>query len=298
MREKRKKGRILMSKSISRIAAGAVALAFVAGTASAQLEYYALTSNGNLSYVNNGVQSVIGSTGLNNSLNSLALNMRTRNGDGNLWASQGFETFGPPTGKTGTVNKNTAAFTLQNTLSDDSGSLPLGGGIAFDTDGTIWQVSQNLLGGTTLFHHDLAGNLISSTNVAITGVAVGALHLRSDGVAILGDNAGNIYTVNKTTGAIGSTNSTGLTGLTEFSTGPRLKDSFFGGELDVAYAVTNVNGIAKIYRLNVFGSQFSLVDTLDITGQGNMWGLQVIPTPASAALLGLGGLVATRRRRS
>ncbi|MFT5424070.1 MAG: hypothetical protein ACI89L_001862 [Phycisphaerales bacterium] len=293
-----------MSKSMSRFAAGAVALAFVAGTASAQLEYYALTSDGNLSYVNGGVQSVIGSTGLNNSVNSLAQNWQSRGGGGNMWASQGFEVFGPPTGKTGHVDTGTGAFSLVNTLSDDAGTLPLGGGIAFDTDGTVWQASQNLLGGTTLFHHDGAGNIISQVNVAISGNAVGALYLRSDGEAIIGDNTGKIYVVNKTNGNISSINATGLAGLTEFSTGARKKDGFFSGSQfsstwqDVAYAVTNDAGIAKIYRINMFGNNFSLQDTLDVTGQGNMWGLQVIPTPASAALLGLGGLVATRRRRS
>lgn len=293
-----------MSNSMSRVAAGAIALAFVAGTASAQLEYYALTTDGNLSYVNNGVQSVIGSTGLNNSVNSLALNFKSRGGGGGMWASQGFEVFGPPTGKTGKVDTGSGAFSLVNTLSDDNGSLPLGGGIAFDTDGTVWQASQNLLGGTTLFHHDGAGNIISQVNVAISGNAVGALYLRSDGEAIIGDNTGNIYVVNKNTGNISSTNATGLTGLTEFSTGARAKDGFFSGSnftstfQDVAYAVTNANGVANIYRINMFGNNFSLVDTLDVSGQGNMWGLQVVPTPASAALLGLGGLVATRRRRS
>jgi hypothetical protein len=289
---------------MSRFAAGAVALAFVAGTASAQLEYYALTSDGNLSYVNGGVQTVVGSTGLNNSVNSLALNWKSRGGDGAFWASQGFEVFGPPTGKTGKVDTSSGAFSLVNTLSDDAGTLPLGGGIAFDTDGTVWQASQNLLGGTTLFHHDGAGNIISQVNVNISGNAVGALYLRSDGEAIIGDNTGKIYVVNKTNGNISSTNQTALSGLTEFSTGARKKDGYFSGSpftstfQDVAYAVTNNNGVAKIYRINMFGNGISLVDSLDVSGQGNMWGLQVVPTPASAALLGLGGLVATRRRRS
>jgi hypothetical protein len=286
------------------MAAGAVALAFVAGTASAQLEYYALTSDGTLSYVNNGVQSVVGNTGIGNTANSLALNWQSRGGDGNFWASEGTQDFINPWGITTTLDENTGASTGNKyNLSDDLGFGQLGGGIAFDTDGSVWQASASFAGGTKLAHHAADGTFISSVDVAISGT-VGALYMRADGAAVIGGNDGKIYTVNKNTGQIANINVTSLENLSEFSTGARVSDGFFGGpfqvnHIDAAYAVTNDGGgVASIWRLNVYNGGFSLVDTFDTTGLGNVWGLQVVPSPASAALLGLGGLAATRRRRS
>lgn len=298
-----------MKMSTSRIAASAVALAFVAGTASAQLEYYALSTDGSLIYSDGqGNVSVVGNTGLNNSINSLSLNWASRGGNGAYYASEGLTTFAPPTGVTSTVNVGDASVTDVYTLSDDVAGLPLGGGIAHDSMGNIWQINQNFAGATTLTKHDQDGNLISSVNVAVTG-AVGGLYIRSDGLALVGGNDGNVYTVNTTTGAVINSNSTGFSGLTEFSTGARAQDGFFSGSnfqqffTDVAYAVTNDgSGTANIYRMLTVGNiQFSLAETLDLGAlgvSGNIWGLQVVPTPASAALLGLGGLAATRRRRS
>ena len=297
-----------MNKSISRIAAGAAALAFVAGTASAQLEYYALATDGSLIYSDGlGNVSVVGNTGLNNSVNSLALNWQSRGGDGQFYTSEGFTQFAPPSGVTSTVDVNTAAVTDVFTMSDDLAGLPLGGGIAYGTDGTMWQVSNNFAGPTTLNNYALDGTLISSVDVNISQTA-GALYMRSDGRALIGDNTGNVYTVDTSNGNIITQNSTGFSGLTEFSTGARLQDGFWSGSqfqanfTDVMYAVTNSNGVANIWRVQPVGNQiFSLQETLDLAAlgvSGNVWGLQVVPTPASAALLGLGGLAATRRRRS
>jgi|GEM_PF-3506780 len=295
-----------MNKSISRFAAGAVALAFVAGTASAQLEYYALSTDGSLIYSDGaGNVSVVGNTGLNNSVNSLALNWQSRGGDGNFYASEGFTAFAPPTGVTSIVDVNTAAVTDVYTMSDDLAGLPLGGGIAYGNDGTMWQISNNFAGPTTLNNYALDGTLISSVGVNISQTA-GALYMRSDGRALIGDNTGNVYTVDTSNGNIITTNSTGFSGLTEFSTGNWKQDSFWTGQpqlkTDVMYAVTNSGGVANIWRVQPVGNQiFSFQESIDLAAlgvSGNIWGLQVVPTPASAALLGLGGLAATRRRRS
>ncbi|MFG0306232.1 MAG: hypothetical protein ACF8Q5_08470 [Phycisphaerales bacterium JB040] len=304
-----------MNMSISRFAAGAAALAFVAGTASAQLEYYALSTDGSLIYADGlGNVSVVGNTGLNNSVNSLSLNWASRGGNGQFYTSEGFTAFAPPTGVTSTVDVGTGAVSDVYTLSDSVASLPLGGGIAHDADGNIWQISQDFAGPTRLFKHDSAGNLISSVNVNISG-AVGALFIRSDGRALVGGNDGTIYTVNTTTGQVVTANSTGQNGLTEFSTGAIRESGYwtFGTDAargalfepfytDVAYAVTNRNGVSTIWRMQTVGNNpFVLEETIDLAAlgvTGNIWGLQVVPTPASAALLGLGGLAATRRRRS
>jgi hypothetical protein len=61
----------------------------------------------------------------------------------------------------------------------------------------------------------------------------------------------------------------------------------------ILYMVDNTTD--NLYSMNLTTGEANIIGGL---GSGNYLGLVWIPTPASAALLGLGGFAATRRRRA
>jgi len=146
-------------------------------------------------------------------------------------------------------------------------------------------------GGPLLFAVDL--NTFSETNLGNTGLPVGiggSAYRAADDTYFWSEGVDDLlYEVDRTTAtatAIGSFGiDTGQQGL-----------EFFEGQL--YFATDNeTTGRLEIGTLNQNSGAYSFLQVIDPVNVTGTVSLAVIPTPASGALLALGGLLATRRRR-
>ena len=156
--------------------------------------------------------------------------------------------------------------------------------------GAILDVNVMLLDGTHTWISDLEITLVSPS-----GTAVRLLDLVGTGNS--DDLAGDLGFDDEAAGQLPATTGSGFTGSGVFQpTDVEMIDAsgvaptMFGGGLSM-FDGEDANGTWSLYVFDEFGG-----DTGAING-GWTIEIEVVPAPASAALLGLGGLAAVRRRR-
>jgi hypothetical protein len=227
------------------------------------------------------------------------------------------------------VDMTTGAANLIGQISSNAGTT---GGLAYDgSTGTLYLTSTSLDSLFTLDITTLTATLVGEygdSGIVMHGLewdsSTGTLYGASGG----GTTAGNLYTVNTGTGFASFVGNSGLTSFTNlgYNSGNGTMyatnsgaDSFYTMNVATGAATlvgpllnsTNPNGLAynaangilymvdnttdNLYSMNLTTGEANIIGGL---GSGNYLGLVWIPTPASAALLGLGGFAATRRRRA
>ncbi|MFG0306951.1 MAG: hypothetical protein ACF8Q5_12145 [Phycisphaerales bacterium JB040] len=174
------------------------------------------------------------------------------------------------------------------------------GGLAFDGAGHAIGGSRLAGGGRGLFEIDLATGSIGHTIVLDrTAADLNGLHFRDDGVLVgIDGDANEFVSVDLVTGEV-----TTIAALITPDAGSVGGLTALG---DVGYYVTagtvsGSDGDNALYRIDLHTGSQTRIGTLGPDagsgfGIGGLVG--VVPTPGGAALLGLGGLIATRRRRN
>jgi hypothetical protein len=226
------------------------------------------------------------------------------------------------------VDMMTGAASQIGQISSNAGTT---GGLAYDfSTGTMYLTSTSLDSLYTLDINTGAATLVGEygdSGIVMHGLewdsSTGTLYGASGG----GTTAGNFYTINTSTGVATFVGNNGLTSFTNlgydsandamYATNSGA-DSFYSVDRATGAATligpllnsTNPNGLAfnasnglmymvdnstdLLYTMNLQTGEANVVGAL---GSGNYLGLVWIPTPGAAALLGLGGLAAARRRR-
>ncbi len=227
------------------------------------------------------------------------------------------------------VDMNTGAANLIGQISANAGTTA---GLAYDgSTGTLYLTSSSLDALFTLDINTLTATLVGpygDSGIVMHGLewdsSTGTLYGASGG----GTTNGNFYTVSTATGVATFVGNNGLTSFTNLGYNSATNsmyatnsgaDSFYSVDVATGAATligplvnsTNPNGLAynaangimymvdnttdNLYSMNLATGEANIIGGL---GSGNYLGLVWIPTPASAALLGLGGLAAARRRRA
>ncbi len=106
------------------------------------------------------------------------------------------------------------------------------------------------------------------------------------------NSAGNVYLLN----SVGAATLIGATGQGSASQagGAGWEGSFYAG---LGFDTAGANDQVRFGTIDVGTGAFSLISSTNIGEARGQMGLVIVPNPSAAVLLGLGALVATRRRR-
>ncbi len=159
------------------------------------------------------------------------------------------------------------------------------GGSANLASSTVWRLSVD---------GSLSGSMSLLADLGDTGaLGIAESILDSRGVAVT--DSGRIFITGKDTGKVYEVDLTGGFSLTEIASGidhvTRIEYDRFNDRLVLAQQEFSI-GFGQISTINLDGSGFAV-----LASGVSPRDLYVIPTPATLALVGIGGLVATRRRR-
>ena len=227
------------------------------------------------------------------------------------------------------IDMNTGARTLIGQITANAGTTA---GLAYNTqNGTLYVSSSGNDALYTLDINTLEATLVGEygdSGIVMHGLewdsSTGTLYGASGG----GTTAGNFYTINTSTGVASFVGNSGLTSFTNIGYHAGLDvmfatnsgtDSFYTIDRATGAATlvgpllnaANPNGLAynasngllymidnntdMLYSMNLNTGEAVAIGS---TGTGNLLGLVWVPSPGAAALLGMGGLVASRRRRA